>query len=99
MGISWSRDPQGFQHQDIRFTTTKPTSEVPSEKGVLIKYFIHGHGVDKSALCGYAVVSTDGLCPTFKAGSNQNMLQHLFGIKFHYDDHTHVRGISPFKFA
>ncbi len=27
------------------------------------------------------------------------MFQHLFGIKFHFGDHTHVRGISPFKFA
>ncbi len=27
------------------------------------------------------------------------MFQHLFGIKFHFGDHTHVHGISSFKFA
>jgi hypothetical protein len=27
------------------------------------------------------------------------MFQHLFGIKFHYENHSHVRGISPFEFA
>jgi hypothetical protein len=33
------------------------------------------------------------------AGINQNMFQHLFGIEFHYESHTHMRGIFPFKFA
>ena len=27
------------------------------------------------------------------------MFQHLFGIKFHFNNHTRMRGISPFKFA
>ena len=27
------------------------------------------------------------------------MFQHLFGIEFHFENHTHVRGISPFEFA
>ena len=41
----------------------------------------------------------DGLCPPFDAGTNQNMFQHLFGIEFHFKDHTHVQGISPFEFT
>ena len=48
--------------------------------------------------CGAAVVSVDGMCPHFGASTNQNMFQHLFGIKFHFGNHTHVCGISPFKF-
>ena len=24
---------------------------------------------------------------------------HLFGIKFHYENHSHILGISPFEFA
>jgi hypothetical protein len=27
------------------------------------------------------------------------MFQHLFGIKFHYENHSHVHGILPFEFA
>jgi hypothetical protein len=27
------------------------------------------------------------------------MFQHLFGFEFHFENHTHVRGISPFEFA
>ncbi len=46
-----------------------------------------------------AVVSSDGLCPPFNASPNKNMFQHLFGIKFHYENHSHVRGILPFKCA
>jgi hypothetical protein len=55
--------------------------------------------MDESVFCGAAVVSVDGMCAPFDANANQNMFQHLFGIKFHYNNHTHVRGISPFEFA
>ncbi len=97
--VSLARNNKDFIPQDIQFTTADPTLEVESEKGVPIKYFIHGHGADESTLCSSAIVSTDGLCPAFDAGGNQNMFQHLFGIEFHYDNHTRVRGVSPFEFA
>ena len=50
-------------------------------------------------LAGAAVISSDGLCPPFDASPNNNLFQHLFGIEFNYDNHSRVRGISPFEFA
>jgi hypothetical protein len=50
-------------------------------------------------LAGAAVVLSDGLCPPFDASPNKNMFQHLFGIKFHYENHSHIHDILPFKFA
>jgi hypothetical protein len=41
----------------------------------------------------------EGLCPPFDACLNTNLFQHLFGIKFAYENHLHVQGILPFKFA
>ena len=93
--VSLARDYEDFICQDTRFTTTEPTLD----KGVVVKYYLHGHGADESILNGSAVISSDGLCPPFYAGSNQNLFQHLFGIEFHYEGHTRVRGISPYKFA
>ena len=72
---------------------------MPIPSGVIVKYYLHGHGLDESVLCGAAVISVDGMCAPFDANSNQNMFRHLFGIKFHFDNHTHIRGISPFEFA
>ena len=97
--VSLARDDDDFCRQDIRFTATAPTGDAPCPRGVSIKYHIHGHGSDDSSLNGSAVISVDGLCPPFDAGTNQNMFQHLFGIEFHFENHTHVRGISPFEFA
>jgi len=97
--VSLARDDDDFCRQDARFSTTLPQDTTITPKGVRIKYFIHGPGSDESSLCGAAVLSTDGLCPPFDAGSNQNLFQHFFGIEFHYADHTHIRGISQFEFA
>jgi hypothetical protein len=77
----------------------EPPSNTPSHCGVDIKYYLHYHGSNESSLSGSAVIPVDGLCPPFYAGTNQNMIQHLFGIEFHFENHTHVRGISPFEFA
>jgi hypothetical protein len=92
--VSLARDDDDFCRQDIRFTATDPTGDAPCPRGVSIKYHIHGHGSDDSSLNGSAVISVDGLCPPFDAGTNQNMFQHLFGIEFHFENHTHVLGIS-----
>jgi hypothetical protein len=97
--VSLARDDDDFCRQDARFSTTPPQDTTITPTGVRIKYFIHGPGSDESSLCGAAVLSTDGLCPPFDAGSNQNLFQHFFGIEFHYADHTHIRGISQFEFA
>ena len=50
-------------------------------------------------LAGAAVVSLNGLCPPFDTSPNKNMFQQLFGIEFHYENHSHIRGSSPFEFA
>jgi len=97
--VSLARDDDDFCRQDARFSTTPPQDTTITPTGVRIKYFIHGPGSDESSLCGAAVLSIDGVCPPFDAGSNQNLFQHFFGIEFHYADHTHIRGISQFEFA
>ena len=76
-----------------------PSNDIPIPWGITIKYFLHRHGSDESSFCGAAVVSVDSMYPPFDASANQNMFQHLFGIEFHFGDHTHVCGISPFEFA
>jgi hypothetical protein len=73
--------------------------EIRSEPGVTIRYFLHCFGTNESTLCGSSVVSSDGLCPPFNAGANQNLFQHLFGIEFHFENHTYVHGFSPFEFT
>ena len=45
------------------------------------------------------MISSDGLCTPFDVSPNKNLFQHLFGIEFNYDNHSRVRGISPFEFA
>jgi hypothetical protein len=97
--MSLARDDDDFMRQDVKFTatTTEPTVAIPP--GVLVKYYLHGHHSEETMLAGAAVVSSDGLCPPFDASPNKNIFQHLFGIEFHYENHSHVRGISPFEFA
>ncbi len=97
--VSLARNNNDFCRQDIRFHTTYPPADAQSEPGVIIKYFLHWHGTDKSTFCGSFAISSDGLCPPFDVGNNQNMFQHLFGIEFSHKNHTHVCSILPFKFA
>ena len=97
--MSLAKDDDDFMRQDVKFTATPTEPTVAIPPGVLVKYYLHSHHSDESMLAGAAVVSSDGLCPPFDASPNKNMLQHLFGIKFHYENHSHVRGISPFEFA
>ncbi len=97
--VSLGRNDNDFCRQDVRFTAAEPPGDTPSPRGVDIKYYLHGHGSDESSLSGSAVISVDNLCPPFDAGTNQNMFQHLFGMEFHFENHTHVHGISPFEFA
>ena len=76
-----------------------PEPTLTSPPGVSVKYFLHGPTSEGSLLAGAAVVSSDGLCRPFDASPNKNIFQHLFGIKFHYENHSHVHGISLFEFA
>ncbi len=85
--------------QDVKFTVTLPEPTLASPPGVLVKYFLHGQNSEESMLGGAALVLSNGLCSPFNVSPNKNMFQHLFGIKFHYENHYHVRGILPFKFA
>jgi hypothetical protein len=90
--VSLAQIDHSFYCQDVKFLTTNSSLEIQVATGVTIKYFLHGRGSDKSIPCG-------SLCPPIDAGINQNMLQHLFGIEFHYENHTHVHVIFPFKFS
>jgi hypothetical protein len=58
--VSLARDDEDFIRQDTRFTTTEPTFDGCSDKGVVVKYYLHGHGMDESILSGSAVISSDG---------------------------------------
>ncbi len=97
--VCFGQDDDDFCRQDVRFTASDPPHGTPIPSGVLVKYYIHGQGMDESILCGAAVIAVDGMCAPFDATVNQNMFRHLFGVEFHHDNHTHVRGISPFEFA
>ncbi len=81
--VCLAHNNEDFCCQDVQFTATNPPDGMPIPPGVIVKYYIHGHDSDESVLCGAAVVSVDGMCAPFDANANQNMFQHLFGIKFH----------------
>ena len=63
-------DDDDFCRQDVRFTATNPSDETPVPHGIVVKYYIHGHGLDESILCGTAVVLVDGMCAPFDANAN-----------------------------
>ncbi len=91
--VSLLHNDNDFCCQDVKFTTTNPSSEVQLAKDVIVKHLLHGHRSNESTLCGSYVVSNDGLCSPFNADINQNMFQHIFSIEFHYENHAHVSGI------
>ena len=97
--MSLAKDDDDILRQYVKFTAAPTEPMVAIPPGVLVKYYLHGHHSKESMLAGTAVVSLDGRCPPFDASPNKNMFQHLFGIEFHYENHSHVRGISPFEFA
>ena len=97
--VSLAKDDKDFMHQDVKFSTSLPEPMHPCPPGVSVKYFLHGPALEESLLAGAAVVSCDGLCPLFDATPNKSIFQHLFGLEFHFDNHTHVCCISPFEFA
>ena len=57
-------DNEDFCSQDVRFLASDPPDGTPTPTGVIVKYYIHGHGLDESILCGAAVtaVSTSFWC-------------------------------------
>jgi hypothetical protein len=94
-----AKEDYDFMRQDVGFTKTLPKPTLAIPPGVLVKYFLHEQHSEESMLASTAVVLSDGLCPPFDARPNKNMFQHLLGIKFHYENHSHVRGILPFEFS
>ncbi len=97
--VSLAMDDVDFMRQDVWFTATLPPSTFIHPPRVLLKYFLHGGHSDESMLAGAAVVLSDGLCPPFDACPNKNLFQHLFVVEFNYENHSCIRGISPFEFA
>jgi hypothetical protein len=81
-------------------TITLPKSATHSPSSVHLKYRIHRTGSNNSMLVGLDVVLVDGLCPAFNSCCpNSNIFQAYFGVKFHYDGHSYICAISPFKFV
>ncbi len=60
--VCFGRDDADFCRQDVRFTASDPPDGTPIPPGVIVKYYIHGHGLDESILCGSAVVAVDSMC-------------------------------------
>ncbi len=61
-------------------------------------YHIHHAGSNNSILVGSDVILVDGLCPALNACPNLNIFQAYFGVKLHYNGHSYICAISPFKF-
>ena len=97
--VSLARGNDDFCCQDIKFLANLPKVSEGSETGVIVKYHLHPSGSDETCLTGASVLSCKGLCPPSEACPNANIFQHYFGIEFSHENHWHVWGISPFKFA
>ncbi len=98
--ISLARDDPSFATQDgPTMTITLSKSATHSPSSVHLKYHIHCAGSDNSILVGSDVISVDGLCPACNACPNLNIFQTYFGVKFHYNAHSYICAISPFKFV
>ena len=73
-----------------KFMASLPKISKGSQNGIIVKYFLHPPSLDETCLTGASVVSCEGLCPPFDACPNTNIFQHLFSIKFSYENHQHV---------
>jgi hypothetical protein len=73
--------------------------ELGSITPIMILYHLQCAEKDATILAGSCVLSPLSLCPLFEACPTKNLFQHFFGIKFHFDSHTYVHGISTFEFA
>jgi hypothetical protein len=80
---------------------SKPTDAqlASSADDVNIPYYLHHPDANPSFLVGFAVISTDGLCPAFVPDKISNIFGHHFGVKFIHDGHTYVRTLSSFEFV
>ncbi len=92
-------DPSFATQDGLTMTIMLPKSATNSPSSVHLKYHIHCAGSNNSILGGSDVISVDGLCPAFNACPNLNIFQAYFGVKFHYDGHSYIPAISPFKFV
>jgi len=80
-------------------TITLPKSATYSPSSIHLKYHIHRAGSNNSILVGSDVILVDGLYPAFNACPNSNIFQAYFRVEFHYDGHSYIHAISPFKFV
>jgi hypothetical protein len=92
-------DPHFATKDGPTMTITLPKSATHSPSSVHLKYHINPAGSNNFSLVGLDVILVDGLCPAFNACQNSNIFQTYFGVKFHYNGHSYICAISPFKFV
>jgi hypothetical protein len=67
--------------------------------GIEALYHLHLRSTGPGSLSGSAVLSLDSVCPPFDGAPNTNLFRNLFGVEFHYLNHSYVRALSPFEFT
>ena len=101
--LAFSRDDDLFNKADDmpQLIVTEPKRAHTRDTSATcdILYHLHRDGADTSNLAGSHVFNLAGLCPTFESCPNSNLFRNYFGIQFNKDDHSYVRGISPFEYA
>ncbi len=97
--ISLAQDNADFNKQDSRLKVSNPKLDQNTDRGVIIKYYIHRPDADDTLLVGSEVISIDGLCPAFNACPNSNIFQTYFGIEFIHEGHTYIRAILSYEFV
>jgi hypothetical protein len=98
--ISLACNDPGFATQDgPTITITMPKSATHSPSTVHLKHHIYRADFDNSILVGLDVIWADGLCPAFNSCPNLNIFQAYFRVKFHFNGHSYICAISPFKFT
>ena len=74
-------------------------SETGNGTAVKTAYCLRRAGSSATTTAGSLVLHPSSLRPPLEWCENQNLFQHLFGIKFHYEGHTYVQPFLSFKFA
>jgi hypothetical protein len=99
--LCYGKNDENFNQDDTSKMIVSLSKPANSTNGPcpIIKYHLHWQDANGSIFAGSSILSTDSLCPPFKACPNQNMFQQFFGIEFHFEGHTYVCAISAYEFT
>ena len=73
-------------------------SETIIGTAVKTAYCFRRAGSSASTTAGSLVLHPSSCCPLLEWCKNQNLFQHLYGLKFHCDGHTYVQPILTLSF-